>query len=331
MELGYRIVHKHTLKWLFAIAAVGAVAAFGGETPDAVVGRVVSNHPITINGRQIPAQAVVSWPVSVADEVATSTESAMIQFRDGSTLLLQGDSTARVEASKSGSPSGSLIVRVLKGVGQPSFAPGSTAQFFNASGKTISAVLPRSAVQPGSLTSGSSSTATRGLIPLPGRPVQVGTAPVSTTPVYTGLSGVLVQPLADSPNSGPTVILPNGTRLTLTVDPKTNSYTVTAITIPVDTPTGQVFLPVTNTTLLNTTVSVSTQGSTTNAGTNVSVSFTDTTTKKPVDVEAAQKSLQTAGEQAVQDAIKTGTVPANTPAPVLNTPVKVGTFSQAAP
>ena len=255
----------------------------------------------------------------------------MIQFRDGSTLLLQGDSTARVEAGKSGSQSGSLIVRVLKGVGQPSFAAGSTAQFLNASGKSISAVLPKSAVQPGSLTAGSSSTVTRGLIPLPGRPVQVGTTPVSATPVYTGLSGVLVQPLADSPNSGPTVILPNGTRLVLSVDPKTNSYTVTSISVPVDTPTGQVFLPVTNTTLLNTTVSVSTQGSTTNGGTNVSVSFTDTTTKKPVDITLATQSLQTASTQAYTDAVKSGTIPSTTPTPVLNTPVKVGTFSQAAP
>ena len=324
-------MHKLKLKWLFAIASAGAITVFAGETPDAVVGRVVSNHPITINGRQIPAQAVVSWPVSLADEVATATETAMIQFRDGSTLLLQGDSAARVEAGKSGSPAGSLIVRVLKGVGQPSLAPGSTAQFFSASGKSIAAVKPKSAIQPGSLTAGSSSTVTRGLIPLPGRPVQVGAVPVSGTPVYTGLSGVLVQPLADAPNSGPTVILPNGMRLTLTSDPKTNTYTVTAISFPVETSAGQVFLPVTNTTLLNTTVTVATQGSAGNGGTNVNVSFTDTTTKKPVDIDLAQKNLQAASDQAVQKAKDNNTIPADTKPPVLNTPVTVGTFSQAAP
>ncbi len=324
---GYRIVLKRNATLLYTLLLAAATSAFGAGASDAVIGRVMSSQPVTINGTNIPAQSVVSWPVSVSDEIATSSEGAMIQFKDGTTLSLQGNTTARVEPPTKmpavPGQSNGVIVRVLKGIATPTFGPNSTMQMVTASGRTVTAVLPKSAVQPGAIAGGSSSTVIRGLIPTPGRPSAGFGAPATSS--STSISATLVP----GGGSAPTIVLPNGTRLNLVVDPATNNYTVASISTPVTVNGAVVYTPASVSTagLSNVVIQV-TQPSATGT---VSVTFstpvttggtTTLTPFTPTQVSNLQTTLGTAEQNAATTA--GGTAPSNKP-------ITTGTFSPSAP
>jgi hypothetical protein len=324
-----------------AVARPGQVTDAQPQNTNTVVGRIASNHDVVINVRSIPARAVVSWPVSVSDEISTATgDPATIQFKDGSSVVLQGDTKARVETARvepvkletdsTGRSGAGIVVRVLHGVATPSLVPVSSLVVFSPNDATVTPLVSRSAAPS---TGVSSSTLIRGLVPTPGKTVQSVPTTPATQPVYGGLSGVLVQGQAIGGGNSPVVVLPNGARLTLTVNPSTNQYVVSGVSVPVNTGvpgSAPMYLPVTSTMLLNTTVKVSGIAPQNNGTTSVVINFF-TSASKPIDPVTVGSDLQSSASQAFTAAKNSGSLPPASVSPQLNTPVKVGTFSPQAP
>ena len=75
-----------------------ALQCFGASP----VATISSTQPLVISGVTVPANRVISWPVSVHDEIATQTAPAMLRFNDGTVVTLQRNSRLRLEQGKAG-------------------------------------------------------------------------------------------------------------------------------------------------------------------------------------------------------------------------------------
>jgi hypothetical protein len=75
------------------------VTLFGGLVLAAAgpIGSVTSPDTFTLRGHSVPAAGIPNWPVMVGDEIATSSSPAMVQFRDGSRVVLSQNSKAKIE------------------------------------------------------------------------------------------------------------------------------------------------------------------------------------------------------------------------------------------
>jgi len=60
---------------------------------------VSSPEPFRLRGVVVPVAGVPSWPLLAGDEIATDRAPATIRFADGSSVVLQQNSAARIERS----------------------------------------------------------------------------------------------------------------------------------------------------------------------------------------------------------------------------------------
>jgi hypothetical protein len=90
------------------------------------VAAVSSSAAFELRGGEIKVDGVSSWPVLAGDVIATRVAPATILFRDGSRVMLESNSKARVESTADG-----LSVRLLDGDMDILSAPGSTLRFLS--------------------------------------------------------------------------------------------------------------------------------------------------------------------------------------------------------
>src|SRR5579883_1292344 len=110
--------------------AISAGLSFGATA----VARVISTDPVDVDGITMPARNFA--PVAIGDEVATQAGSAVVQFKDGSDVVVQPKSRIRIE----GKPA-KLQVRVLTGSARTDLVPASRLQLIDSKGQTIANVL----------------------------------------------------------------------------------------------------------------------------------------------------------------------------------------------
>ena len=82
------------------------------------VASVSTSESFRLDGRSVSAKGVASWPLVVGDELATGAAPAQISFRDGSSIALAAESSARISGT-SAAPvfvlvSGSLDYNLVK-------------------------------------------------------------------------------------------------------------------------------------------------------------------------------------------------------------------------
>lgn len=84
-----------------------ALAGYGAGA----VGRVISDEPFEIDGITAPARSFV--PVSSGEDVMTKGASALIQFIDGATVVLQPNSEIKIVGE-----AGRVQIRIIRGSAQ---------------------------------------------------------------------------------------------------------------------------------------------------------------------------------------------------------------------
>jgi hypothetical protein len=77
------------------------------------VGRVSSSQPFEMNGAMVPVEGVPSWPLSAGDVIVTHSAPATVIFRGGSQVILEPNSTLKIEF-KDKKP----VIRLLHGSGK---------------------------------------------------------------------------------------------------------------------------------------------------------------------------------------------------------------------
>ena len=82
------------------------------------VASVSTSESFRLDGRSISVKGVASWPLVVGDELATAAAPAQISFRDGSSVALAAESSAKISGT-SAAPifvlvSGSLDYNLVK-------------------------------------------------------------------------------------------------------------------------------------------------------------------------------------------------------------------------
>jgi hypothetical protein len=90
------------------------------------VAAVSSSGAFELRGGEVKVDGVSSWPLLAGDVIATRVAPATILFRDGSRVMLESNSKARVESTGDG-----LNVRLLDGDMDIVAAPGSTLRFWS--------------------------------------------------------------------------------------------------------------------------------------------------------------------------------------------------------
>lgn len=100
------------------------------------VATVSSTQSIVVSGIEVPTNRVISWPLSVNDEVTTKAP-AMVRFKDGSVVTLQRNSRMRLQSSTSG-----VEVKVLAGSAIYDVKPQSGVSLVPAAASTIRVAPP---------------------------------------------------------------------------------------------------------------------------------------------------------------------------------------------
>ncbi|MGD0499006.1 MAG: hypothetical protein ABSC23_11280 [Bryobacteraceae bacterium] len=308
------------ISWVVALLGVSSATAVFGAAP---VAQVIGTESIDVAGIAAPARNFV--PMSVGDDVATHGGAAVVQFRDGSNVTLQPNSTLRVEGQ-----AGSPVVRVVQGSASYDLAPYSNLRVLNSRGETINQVLDNALPAPAQLGSGSPLTDPLAAAAIARASRQPGVV-VPTDSVVTGRFQVVGGPTAGAAPTTAQVILPNGQILNLTAT--TNAGVTTYTVASVQEVVGGV--TVTTTTdasgLIGATVG-GVSGITPN-NTQVSVTFTPAPTvanpnPQPLTPTQAQQAIQADVTAAVNTAITNKQLPAGTTAPAVS-PVSTAQFSSS--
>ena len=85
------------------------------------VAAISCNQSVVISGITVPADRVISWPVSINDEIVTQSAPAMLRFNDGTVVTLQRNSRMKLTAGHSG-----VEVKMLAGSAIYDIKPRST-------------------------------------------------------------------------------------------------------------------------------------------------------------------------------------------------------------
>jgi hypothetical protein len=94
-----------TAKISLLAVAIGTLA-----TAASPVASVTSSRPFDLHGNRVNVDGVPFWPVMSGDEVSTLLGQAVIGLRDGSRVVLLGNSRAKVEPDDQG-----FSIRLLSG------------------------------------------------------------------------------------------------------------------------------------------------------------------------------------------------------------------------
>ncbi|MCU1236350.1 MAG: hypothetical protein JWP63_4317 [Candidatus Solibacter sp.] len=296
------------------LGVAAAIVSFAA----APVARVISAAPVNVDGILAPARNFV--PLQLGAEVITEGASAVIQFTDGTAITLQPHSKLRVEGQAS-----NPVGRVLRGSAiydaarTPSSAPVNRA------------TPPNSKVPPGVAS------------PAPA----AGWGNSNQTPVTGGFryrGQALPQPGVIAPRAaaftgsfsrggaaagveaGPQILTPDGMTVNLTavVNPTTGAttYVVSTIQQTVTTSSGSfAVVTVTSGPLIGATVTgISTPGASS------TFTFTPVGSNTPLTPQQTATAVQNGVQQAINNGVTNGTLPAGTQPPTLS-PVTNGQFS----
>jgi hypothetical protein len=335
---------------VFALAT--SLAAYAA-TP---VARVISADAVDVDGITSPARNYV--PVGIGGEVITRSATAVIQFSDGTSVVLQPNSQLKIDG-RAGHPE----IRVLRGAADYRMQPGAGARVSSGTAHAVNNIVDNAILQAntmirpdnpiaeavmyrgtGASGSGSASQIT------PGSAISVGSfisAPTVSSGSFHSAAG----------GGSNYIQTPSGLIINLTpaVDPTTGAvtYTVASVTAQVSVTVTQVIngTPVTTTTVQTVTsapanlvgLSVSIAPPSTTGGTSA-ITFAQTTTTNgvttstPVAATTIAANVSTAVQatattQAIQQATAanpTAPPPTVTTAPV-TAAVSTGTFSSTAP
>jgi hypothetical protein len=308
-----------------ALLAMAATASFGA-TP---VARVIGAQSIEVDGIGVPQGNYT--PVSVGNSVSTRSGVAVVQFRDGSNVALEPNSSLKLEGDASAPQ-----VRIIQGMATYTISSKSRLTIVNSRGETLNRLLTKALPEATALTRTNMAiepaVAFKGSARLPG-----GVAPTGAVAVGQFSSGTFHA----TAGGATTITLPNHTVLTLTATTSSTgvvSYTVTGIQTQVTNPvTNQVvFVTVDASTdpgnqLLGATF---TPPATTQTGTQTEVNLTFTGTNgQTLNSGQVTAGLNNAAAVGVTEAKQNGTLPPNTTPPTIsaNNAITQGQFSSTAP
>lgn len=106
---------------LLCLTAI-ATLAFGASP----VATISSASAFELHGAAVRTEGVPAWPVMAGDQIGTGVSPALIRFRDGSSVTLSQESTARVEMVDN-----FLVFRLMSGSMRVTPANNSGIKFFN--------------------------------------------------------------------------------------------------------------------------------------------------------------------------------------------------------
>jgi hypothetical protein len=106
-----------TSRGLLAILMAANLAAANNP-----IATVTAGRSVFVNGVDVSTQGIPTWPLVAGDEVATTTEQAIVTLDDGSHFALEKNSKVKIERC------GGIVVEVLQGTTTYRFASGSKAQ-----------------------------------------------------------------------------------------------------------------------------------------------------------------------------------------------------------
>lgn len=304
---------------LMATASLVCLAA----TP---IARVVSSESIEVNGIAAPGGNFV--PVSIGGSVVSKGANALVQFQDGAKITLAPNSKLRIDG-QSKHPIASLV----SGSATYDIASTSSVHVAGMGGSTLNAAGVRATSSVAGRVAADSPVAAGYVYRASAGAVQSGvmlpSAAVSTGTFGEG--GLLVQQALTGTN--PTITLPNGTQLVLQLDATSGTYSVSTVQIPVISTSGNtVYIPVANTAIQSTKVTITTVTNGTGGATtgNVLINFTNTATNTVVDPVVAAADVNKKATDTVTAAIANKTIASTSTAPTL-TPISNQGFSSTAP
>ncbi len=294
--------------------AISAGVSFGATA----VARVISTDSVDVDGITMPARNFA--PVAIGDEVATQGSSAVVQFKDGSDVVLQPKSRVRIEGKTN-----KLQVRILQGSAHTDLVPASRVQLVDSKGQTITTVITASL--PDANTAAALMRPGSPLAPVlfTGASKQPGTI-LPTNAIAVGqFSGAGT--FAAGPGNTATITTPAGLTLNLTLGPN-GTYTISSISSTVTLPNGTTTtVTVTSSPLIGASVSGAT--SSTSSGTSVNIQITEPGSTTPLTPTQASQQVQTSITNTVNQQVQSGQLPTGTQPPSPS-PVTTGQFSGSA-
>lgn len=108
----------------FVLLGIMVVSA---ATAGAPLATITSGSSFELSGVNVPVASVPSWPLVAGDEVATTTQPAVLLFQDRSRVTLDKNSRAKLEQDGK-----QTRLRLLRGALKYSLAPASALRIFAA-------------------------------------------------------------------------------------------------------------------------------------------------------------------------------------------------------
>jgi hypothetical protein len=203
---------------------VASVAGFAA-TP---VARVISSDAVEVDGITSPARNYV--PVGIGGEISTHSSTAVIQFSDGTSVVLQPNSQLKIDG-RAGHPE----VRIIKGAADYKMKASGISSVSVGGARMAGKYLDAATAQASVFSSPTNPIAEA----LSSRVSSTGaTAITPSSPIVTGgfssaaptLSGVFK---VNDPTGGTSIVTPSGITINLTAGPVVNgvpTYTIASIT-----------------------------------------------------------------------------------------------------
>lgn len=152
------------------------------------VASVSTSESFRLDGRSVSAKGVASWPLVIGDELATGTAPAQISFRDGSSIALAAESSAKISGT-SAAPvfvlvSGSLDYNLVKNSKVSVTRAEPSAKSKKSKLAVVAAAASAAAITPAVVMAGANSAATGTLAGSSGAPAS--TASTAAAAATTG-------------------------------------------------------------------------------------------------------------------------------------------------
>ncbi len=278
----------------------------------APVATISSTQPLVISGVTVPANRVISWPVSIHDEIATQAAPAMLRFTDGTIVTLQRNSRLKLEQGKAG-----VELKMMAGSAIYDLKPHSTVTID--SGATLAAAATTTSVAPPPVKSASGSANEAAATALAYRmPSTAPSTGVVFAPSLISTNSFLPQPgrqATTSVGSGLKVVLPNGTifEVHLVSEGNQSTYVIDKIATPIG--NGQ-YLAIDAPNLIGARLVVVSGGT---GQSQASIFLPGSST--PLDPAAVADLISQGATASYNDSVSKGQIPPGTPAPAPPGPV----------
>src|ERR1035441_2094116 len=114
---------KHSFRYYAVLVSTAAALLAAGP-----VGSVTSSSSFLPRGLSVNVYGVPSWPLASGDDIAAGSDSAAIQLKDGSLVILDANAHAIVDTT-----GGLLSLRLLSGTMTVTPAQTPTVRFYSGS------------------------------------------------------------------------------------------------------------------------------------------------------------------------------------------------------